>query len=183
MEPLNEHESAGSSGRPLPRVLLGSDHAGHDLRRDLAEHLTALGYDVDDRGPASRAPIDFPDVAADLGRAVARSDGAARGVLLCGSGVGVSIAANKVPGVRAALAHDGYSAHQAVEHDDANVLCLGARVIGVALARDLVDTFLAARFDPSDDFVRRVRKIDALDRGVGTLSSRSHPGSRAVDRE
>ncbi|SEE85449.1 RpiB/LacA/LacB family sugar-phosphate isomerase [Ruania alba] len=148
----------------MTTVVISSDHAGLALRGDLVDHLRRRGYTVDDRGPATPVVTDFPDIAADVAHVVASAGSEARGILICGSGVGVSIAANKVNGIRAALAHDTYSAHQAVEHDRANVLCLGARVIGIALARELCDTFLAAQFMWEEDFVRRVRKIDALER-------------------
>lgn len=145
------------------RVLIGSDHAGADLRALLVEHLRVRGHDVIDGGGGRDQVCDFPDVAASIVQRLGPSSGA-RGILICGSGVGMCMAANKVAGVRAALAHDVYSAHQSVEHDDANVLCLGARVIGIGLAQDLVDTFLHARFDDRPDFVRRLAKLAALER-------------------
>ncbi len=122
------------------RIVVGADHAGFDLKQTIAEDLRRAGHEVIDKGTDSNAPVDYPDFAAAVGRAVL--DGAAeRGVLICGSGVGASVAANKLPGIRAGLCHDTYSAHQGVEHDDMNVLVLGARVIGVELARELVNTF------------------------------------------
>ena len=114
-------------------------------------------------GTDSEAPVDYPDFAEKLGMAV-REGRADRGILLCGSGVGASVAANKIPGVRAGLCHDGYSAHQGVEHDDVNVLVLGARIIGPALADDLVKTFLAARYTPEERHERRLGKVNAPER-------------------
>lgn len=148
-------------------VIIGSDHGGHDLRRDLLTHLRARGLPVRDIGPADDAIVDFPDVAAQLTTALLRSEEGSRGILICGSGVGVSIAANKVRGIRAALAHDHYSAHQSVEHDDANVLCLGGRVVGTQVARELVDAFLGATYQGGSDFERRLRKVIALESGHG----------------
>jgi ribose 5-phosphate isomerase B len=149
------------------KVALGCDHAGFDLRQHVADWIRAAGHEVLDRGPVRLDPDDdYPDAAAAVGRAVAQGD-AERGVLLCGSGVGASVAANKIRGVRAGLCHDTYSARQGVEHDDINVLCLGARVIGEALARELVGAFLAARFSGEARHRRRLRKIEALERGGG----------------
>ena len=145
------------------RVLIGSDHAGADLRALLAEYLRTHGYEVIDQGGVRDQVCDFPDVAADIANRLGLNPGA-RAILICGSGVGMCMAANRVAGVRAALAHDVYSAHQSVEHDDANVLCLGARVIGIGLAQDLVEAFLHARFDDRPDFVRRLAKLAALER-------------------
>jgi ribose 5-phosphate isomerase B len=145
------------------RVIIGSDHAGFHLRNELAAFLTEQGYEVDNRGPQTTEETDFPDAALEVGQAVV-ADGEARGILICGSGIGVSIAANKVDGVRAALAHDFYSAHQSVEHDNANVICLGAQVIGPWLAKDLVDSFLGAELEHREDFLRRLDKIDELEK-------------------
>ncbi|MGZ3480860.1 MAG: RpiB/LacA/LacB family sugar-phosphate isomerase [Myxococcaceae bacterium] len=145
------------------RIALAADHAGYALKQHLLGLVRALGHEVTDLGTDSEAPVDYPDFAEKLGLAVreARVD---RGVLLCGSGVGASVAANKIPGVRAAVCHDGYSAHQGVEHDDMNVLVLGARVIGPALADDLVKTFLAARYTREERHERRLGKVKALER-------------------
>jgi ribose 5-phosphate isomerase B len=145
------------------RVIIGSDHAGFHLRNELADFLTEKGYEVDNRGPQSTEETDFPDAALEVGQAVVADD-EARGILICGSGIGVSIAANKVDGVRAALAHDVYSAHQSVEHDNANVICLGAQVIGPWLAKDLVVSFLEAELEHREDFLRRLDKIDELEK-------------------
>jgi RpiB/LacA/LacB family sugar-phosphate isomerase len=146
------------------RIVVGADHAGYDLKQMIAEDLRRAGHEVVDKGTGSNAPVDYPDFAEAVGRAVL--DGAAeRGVLICGSGVGASVAANKLPGIRAGLCHDTYSAHQGVEHDDMNVLVLGARVIGVELARELVNNFLAAKFTGEERHRRRLAKIQALERG------------------
>jgi ribose 5-phosphate isomerase B len=143
------------------KVALGADHAGFALKQELADALRGEGHDVLDVGTHSAAPVDYPDSAEALAGAVRA--GAGRGVLICGSGVGASVAANKVPGIRAAVCHDTYSAHQGVEHDDMNVLVLGARVVGPALARDLVRAFLGARFSGEERHVRRLEKVKALE--------------------
>ncbi|HXH23896.1 MAG TPA: ribose 5-phosphate isomerase B [Vicinamibacterales bacterium] len=145
------------------RVALSADHAGYELKQELAARLAQLGHDVTDLGTHSTAPVDYPDMAKAV--AVALRDGQAdRGVIVCGSGAGVSIAANKFPGIRAAVCHDTYSAHQAVEHDDMNVLCLGARVIGPALALEIVNAFLGAGFSGEPRHQRRLEKILAIER-------------------
>jgi len=144
------------------RLVLGSDHAGYDLKQALAEMLRASGHEVVDVGTCSTAAVDYPDFAEAVGAAVL--DGRAeRGVLICGSGVGASVAANKIPGIRAAVCHDGYSAHQGVEHDDMNVLVLGSRVIGVELAKDLVRDYLRANFTHEERHVRRLGKVKAIE--------------------
>ncbi len=145
------------------RIALAADHAGYALKQHLLGVVRALGHEVTDLGTDSEAPVDYPDFAEKLALAV-REGRVDRGVLLCGSGVGASVAANKIPGVRAAVCHDGYSAHQGVEHDDMNVLVLGARVIGPALADDLVKTFLAARYTHEERHERRLGKVKALER-------------------
>ncbi len=139
-------------------IALGSDHAGFDLKQELLAQVRELGHEVVDCGTDSTAPVDYPDFARKVGEAVA-SGQAERGVLICGSGAGASIAANKVRGIRAALAHDHYTAHQSVEHDDANVLVMGSRVIGVAVARELVQAFLGAQFTHEERHVRRLNKV------------------------
>ena len=143
-------------------VGVGADHAGYLLKQELIPSLRALGHEVTDLGTHSTEPVDYPDIAAALGRAVL-AGAVERGVLLCGSGVGASVAANKLPGIRAGLCHDSYSAHQGVEHDDMNILVLGARVIGVELARELVRVFLDARFTHAQRHERRLGKITALE--------------------
>ena len=145
------------------RIALAADHAGYDMKRDLAAALRAQGHDVLDLGTDSATTaVDYPDSAASVAAAL-REQHAERGILVCGSGAGVSIAANKFPGVRAAVCHDCYTARQAVEHDDMNVLCLGARVIGLALAIDLVAAFLGAAFSREERHLRRVKKILSIE--------------------
>ena len=148
-------------------VAVACDHAGFPLKADVLRVIHEAGYEVLDLGTDSTEPVDYPDFAEKLGRAV-KSGQAHRGILLCGSGVGASIAANKMKGVFAAICHDTYSAHQGVEHDDMNVLCLGGRVIGPELLRELVLAFLGARYQGNDPGrerharrVEKVRKIEA----------------------
>jgi ribose 5-phosphate isomerase B len=148
------------------RVVIGSDHAGYELKQHLVEHLRANGHVVTDLGTDSLEPVDYPDIAAAVARSVV-AGGAERGIIVCGSGAGASIAANKITGARSAVAHDHYTAHQAVEHDDMNVLALGARVIGVTTATDLVDAFLSATFSGEERHARRLRKVVELDRNRG----------------
>lgn len=146
------------------RVAFGTDHAGWTLRGRILDELRARGHDVVDCGPDELVPgDDYPDIAAAVGRAVA-SGAADRGILVCGSGVGASIAASKLTGVRCALCHDPFSARQGVEDDDMNVLALGARVIGPELAAELVHDFLGARFSGEERHRRRLSKIAALER-------------------
>lgn len=132
------------------------------MKRELAAALGARGHEVLDLGTHSTAPVDYPDCAESVATAL-RERRAERGIIVCGSGAGVSIAANKFPGIRAAVCHDTYTAHQAVEHDDMNVLCLGARVIGVALAQELACAFLAAAFSGEERHQRRLNKILAIE--------------------
>ncbi|MBK5296838.1 MAG: ribose 5-phosphate isomerase B [Vicinamibacteria bacterium] len=144
------------------RVAVAADHAGVALKQHLAEWLRGQGHEVIDFGTHSTEPVDYPDYAEAVGRAVL--DGRAeRGLIVCGSGVGACVAANKLPGIRAGLCHDTYSAAQGVLHDDVNVLVLGARVIGSALAEALVTSFLAARFTNAERHVRRLNKVKALE--------------------
>ena len=148
------------------RTVIGSDHAGFELKVALAKHLHDLGHEVLDVGTNSTDPVDYPDFAAAVGKAIL--DGRAdRGVLICGSGVGASVAANKIRGIRAGLCHDTYSAHQGVEHDDMNVLVLGARVIGPALAHELVESYMKAQFTKEERHMRRLGKIKALEASFG----------------
>jgi len=149
------------------RVAIGADHAGYPLKENLREHLQKLGHEVLDLGTRDTQPVDYPDFAEAVGNAV-RHGTAERGVLICGSGVGASVAANKLPGIRAGLCHDGYTAHQGVEHDDMNVLVLGARVIGPALATELVDLFLKAQFTNEERHRRRLGKVAALETSAQT---------------
>jgi ribose 5-phosphate isomerase B len=148
--------------RKMMRVGIASDHGGFHLKRQLIEDLETLGYEVMDFGAHNLTPEDdYPDFIVPLARAVIQGE-VERGVAICGSGVGASVAANKIPGVRAALITDVYSAHQGVEDDDMNVICLGGRVTGYALAWDLVQTFLRAWFRGEERFRRRLKKIAAL---------------------
>lgn len=144
------------------RIAIGSDHAGFEMKTTLAKFLRDLSHEVVDVGTYSTEPVDYPDFAEAVGKAVleGRAD---RGVLICGSGVGASVAANKVRGIRAGLCHDTYSAHQGVEHDDMNVLVLGERVIGPMLAQDLVASYLKAKFTHEERHVRRLNKIKAME--------------------
>ena len=145
------------------RIALAADHAGYLLKNELRMKLQEQGHEVADLGTNSAAPVDYPDSAQAVADAI-RSGQADRGIIVCGSGAGVSIAANKFPGIRAAVCHDTYTAHQAVEHDDMNVLCLGARVIGGALAGDLATAFLGAKYAGEERFQRRLDKIIAIER-------------------
>jgi len=141
---------------------MAGDHAGFEMKRDLADILRGQGHEVLDLGTHSTAPVDYPDCAQSVADALTagRAD---RGIIVCGSGAGVSIAANKVRGIRAAVVHDTYTAHQAVEHDDMNVLCLGARVIGPALAQEIAASFLRATFSGEERHQRRLNKILAME--------------------
>jgi ribose 5-phosphate isomerase B len=146
------------------RVAVAFDHRGVKLRERLLEELAALGHEAVDLGTDRPDPrIDYPDKAREVGEAI-RAGEAERALLVCGSGVGASVAANKLPGIRAAICHDIYSAHQGVEHDDMNVLCLGSEVIGAELAADLTRAFLDARFDGGERYVRRLEKIEEMER-------------------
>ncbi len=143
-------------------IAIATDHAGFPLKETIVETVKAAGYEPLDLGTNSVASVDYPDYAQKLGRAIL--DGQAeRGILLCGSGIGACIAANKMKGIYAGVCHDTYSAHQAVEHDDMNVLCLGARIIGPALAQEIVMTFLAARFSNEERHARRLGKVRKIE--------------------
>ena len=144
------------------RIAIGADHDGFEMKRDLAAYLATCGHEVTDMGTHTSAPVDYPDISEAVAQAV-RNGQADRGIVICGSGAGAAIAACKFPGIRAAVCHDSYSAKQAVEHDDMNVLCLGSRVIGPALARTLIDAFLAATFSGEERHMRRIAKIDAIE--------------------
>jgi ribose 5-phosphate isomerase B len=144
------------------KLVIGSDHAGFQLKVAIGDLLRSLGYEVLDVGAFNENPSDYPDFAEAVGRAVVDKK-AERGVLICGSGVGASVAANKIPGIRAGMCHDTYSAHQGVEHDDINILVLGSRVVGVMLAEDLVKAFLGAKFTREERHVRRLGKVKAIE--------------------
>jgi RpiB/LacA/LacB family sugar-phosphate isomerase len=144
------------------RIAVGADHAGFDLKQILVAYLRHRGHQVLDKGTDSDEPVDYPDFAEAVGKTLLAGD-AERGLIICGSGVGASVSANKLPGIRAGLCHDTYSARQGVEHDDMNILVLGARIIGVEVARELLDSFLAARFTGEPRHLRRIEKIHALE--------------------
>jgi ribose 5-phosphate isomerase B len=146
----------------MSRVAVGSDHAGYQYKQILADHLREAGHEVIDLGTDGPQSVDYPDYARAVAEAVARGE-AERGLLVCGSAVGVCIVANKVPGIRAGICHDTYSARQAVEHDDMNVLCLGERVIGIEVARAVADSFMAARFADEGRHRRRLNKLLAVE--------------------
>jgi ribose 5-phosphate isomerase B len=146
------------------RVAVAFDHRGVKLRERLLEELAALGHETVDLGTDKPEPrIDYPDKAREVAEAI-RGGGAERALFVCGSGVGAAVAANKASGIRAAICHDTYSAHQGVEHDDINVLCIGSEVVGAELAAELARTFLAARFDGGERYVRRLEKIEEMER-------------------
>jgi len=147
-------------------VAIGADHAGFTLKEHLARFVAQSGHAVTDLGTHDETPVDYPDYAAAVGRSVV-SGKAERGIIVCGSGAGASIAANKVDGVRCVLAHDTYTAHQSVEHDDANTLALGSRVVGPRLAEELVTAFLGAAFTAEERHLRRVQKLAALEERSG----------------
>jgi len=144
------------------QIVIGSDHAGFILKSQLISFIEQLGHNVLDVGTDSADPVDYPDYAQKVGNTLL-AQGCDRGILICGSGVGASIAVNKIPGIRAGICHDTYSAHQGVEHDDVNVLVVGSRVIGIELAREIVKTYLAARFSGEERHVRRLGKLKALE--------------------
>ncbi|HZS04287.1 MAG TPA: ribose 5-phosphate isomerase B [Blastocatellia bacterium] len=144
------------------RIVIGSDHAGFELKQKLTSLLQELRHEVVDVGTWTSAPVDYPDFAEAVGVALREARGE-RGILICGSGVGASVAANKLPGVRAGLCHDTYSAHQGVEHDDMNVLVLGARVIGIEMAKELARAYIAAAFSGEERHARRLAKVNALE--------------------
>ncbi len=153
------------------RIAIGADHAGFELKRHIVFLIESLGHQAEDLGTHTADPVDYPDYAEAVGNAVL--DGRAkRGIVICGSGVGACVAANKLPGIRAGLCHDTYSAHRGGEHEDMNVLVLGARVVGEALAGDLVRSFLGAHFTNEERHRRRLAKVDAIEqKNVGRLRS------------
>ena len=153
------------------RIAIGADHAGFELKENVRAFLQKAGHEVIDLGTHNLDPVDYPDYAEAVGRSL-REGKAERGIVICGSGVGASAAANKIPGIRAGLCHDTYSAHQGVEHDDMNVLVLGARVIGPELARELVRAFVNAQFTKEERHLRRLAKVNAIE---ARYSGRSKP--------
>jgi ribose 5-phosphate isomerase B len=146
------------------KLVIGSDHAGWALKGGIVAHIRALGHEVIDVGSHDANPVDFPDIAKALTARVLSGE-CERGVMVCGTGVGASIAANKVRGIRAAVCHDVHSAHQSVEHDDVNVMCIGAQIVGPWLARDLIAAYLNAKFSTAEEFRRRVAKLADMDAG------------------
>jgi ribose 5-phosphate isomerase B len=144
------------------RIVIGSDHAGWPLKERVMEHIRALGHQVVDVGAYDDRPVDFPDIARALCDKV-NSGAAERGIMVCGTGVGAAIAANKVKGIRAAVCHDVHSAHQSVEHDDVNVMCIGAQIVGPWLAKDLITAYLAAEFSTDVEVRRRVEKLRRME--------------------
>ena len=149
------------------RVATAFDHRGVGLRQRVLEVLIELDHDIVDLGERTgEVRVDYPDKARELGEALLTGQ-ADRGILVCGSGVGASVAACKLPGIRAAICHDAYSAHQGVEHDDMNVLCLGSEIVGPSLAAELVSAFLAAEFDGGERYVQRLEKVAAIELGLG----------------
>lgn len=145
------------------RIIIGADHAGFTLKATVVEALQAWGHEVEDVGTHTPDRVDFPLIARKVCDPL-RAGEYDRGVMVCGTGIGACMAANKIPGIRAALCHDVYSAHQSVEHDDANVLCLGAQIVGDLLALDLLRTYLAAEMSPEEHFQRRIRQLTDLER-------------------
>ena len=145
------------------KIVIGSDHAGWPLKGAVIGHIKALGHEVVDVGSYDPNPVDFPDIAKALTAKVLSGE-CARGIMVCGTGVGASIAANKVPGIRAAVCHDIHSAHQCVEHDDVNVMCIGAQIVGAWLANDLVASYITAQFEDNEDVRRRVAKLHEMDK-------------------
>ncbi|HZG86421.1 RpiB/LacA/LacB family sugar-phosphate isomerase [Paenibacillus sp.] len=143
-------------------IAIGSDHCGYELKLKLLPLLEAMGHAVTDFGSHSADPVDFPDIARSVCDAV-RGNAFERGIMVCGTGVGAAIAGNKIPGIRASVCHDIHSAHQCVEHDDVNVMCIGAQIVGPWLAEDLVKAFLAAEFSTEEHFRRRVGKLRDLE--------------------
>jgi ribose 5-phosphate isomerase B len=146
------------------KIVVGSDHAGFAMKAGLLDFLREQGHEVTDVGSYDPAPVDFPDIARKVATAIT-SGQVERGLMVCGTGVGASIGANKMKGIRAAVCHDVHSAHQCVEHDDVNVMCIGAQIVGPWLARDLIAAYLAAKFSTAEEFRRRVAKLADMDAG------------------
>ena len=146
------------------RLVIGSDHAGWPLKQTVIDHIRSLGHDIVDVGSHDDKPVDFPDIARAVAQKVTSGE-AARGIMVCGTGVGASIAANKMKGIRAAVCHDVHSAHQSVEHDDVNVMCIGVQIVGLWLAKDLIVVYLDAKFSTAEEFRRCVVKLVDMDAG------------------
>lgn len=147
------------------RIAVGGDHAGFPLKGTVVNALIEMGHEVTDYGSYDSNPVDFPDITKIVCKAVLAGE-ADRGIMVCGTGVGASIAANKVPGIRAAVCHDIYSSHQSVEHDDVNIMCVGAQIIGPVLVVELLESFLKAEFSTDEEFRRRVEKLHEMDAGL-----------------
>ncbi|MDI6619218.1 MAG: ribose 5-phosphate isomerase B [Clostridiales bacterium] len=143
-------------------IAIGSDHAGFSLKPVIIEFLNQSGYHIIDHGSYDPNPVDFPDIAKKVCEDILNGK-AQRGIMICGTGVGAAIACNKIHGIRASVCHDIYTAHQCVEHDNVNVMCLGAQIIGSAIATEMVEKFLQARFSTEEEFRRRVKKLDMMD--------------------
>lgn len=148
------------------RIAIGADHAGFEMKDEIGSMLAEAGHDVSDLGTDGPASVDYPDYAAAVARAVLDGE-ADRGLVFCGSGAGAAIAANKIRGIRCAQANDVYTAHQCVEHDDANMLAMAARVVGPALAWEIVQAFISAEFTPKERYVRRLQKVSDLEQTQG----------------
>jgi ribose 5-phosphate isomerase B len=146
------------------KLVVGSDHAGFPMKAEILAFLRQKGHEVVDVGSFDPAPVDFPDIARKVAAAITAGQ-VERGLMICGTGVGAAIGANKMKGIRAAVCHDVHSAHQCVEHDDVNVMCIGAQIVGPWLARDLIAAYLEARFSTSEEFRRRVAKLADMDEG------------------
>ena len=144
------------------RIAIANDHAGYPIKDEIINTLQELGHEIIDVGSFNQEPVDYPDFAEKAAKIILKGQ-ADRGIIICGSGVGVCIAANKIKGIYAGVCHDTYSAHQGVEHDNMNVLCLGARIIGVELAKDIVKAFINAKFSKDERHLRRVGKIVELE--------------------
>jgi ribose 5-phosphate isomerase B len=144
------------------KIVVGSDHAGFAMKAEMLAFLKEQGHEIEDVGSYDPHPVDFPDIARKVAAAIT-SGKAERGLMICGTGVGASIGANKMKGIRAAVCHDVHSAHQCVEHDDVNVMCIGAKIVGPWLANDLISSFLTAEFSTDEDCRRRVEKLHAME--------------------
>jgi ribose 5-phosphate isomerase B len=156
------------------KIALASDHAGFALKQEVFQFVSQLGHDARDLGAYNAEPSDYSDFAELVGQALMNGV-VERGILICGSGVGVCVAANKMPGIRAAICHDTYSAHQGVEHDEMNVLVMGSRIVGTALAHDITASYLGAKFNAAEErFVRRLNKVKAIERLYMASPATSH---------
>ena len=144
------------------KLVIGGDHAGFPLKARIAPLLVQMGHEVEDMGCFDESPVDFPDIAAKVCEKILSGE-AERGIMFCGTGVGAAIACNKTPGIRASVCHDIYTAHQCVEHDDVQVIALGAQIVGHVVALELIRLFLDAKFSTSEEFRRRVQKLDRMD--------------------